>query len=116
MPLNIDGTLKVRESFKPEALASWEAYQEIGRHLTGQKVRTWLNTGAPKTKEGCLSATSSRHQRHGARPGAMPAVSCRQGLGSRQAANQAIERNSYCGKQSPTLAGHSLKCQSCANW
>jgi predicted transcriptional regulator len=33
-----------RESFKQEALASWTAYQETGRHLTGQDVRTWLNT------------------------------------------------------------------------
>ena len=33
-----------RESFKQEALASWTAYQETGRHLTGQEVRTWLKT------------------------------------------------------------------------
>ena len=32
------------ESFKQEALASWAAYQETGRHLTGQEVRTWLST------------------------------------------------------------------------
>ena len=31
-----------RESFKQEALASWAAYQETGRHLTGQEARTWL--------------------------------------------------------------------------
>ncbi|MEO8133570.1 MAG: CopG family ribbon-helix-helix protein [Betaproteobacteria bacterium] len=31
-----------RESFKQEALASWTAYQETGRHLTGQEVRSWL--------------------------------------------------------------------------
>ena len=35
---------EARESFKQEALASWTAYQETGRHLTGQEVRTWLNT------------------------------------------------------------------------
>jgi predicted transcriptional regulator len=35
---------EARESFKQEALASWVAYQETGRHLTGQEVRTWLNT------------------------------------------------------------------------
>lgn len=35
---------EARESFKQEALASWSAYQETGRHLTGQEVRTWLNT------------------------------------------------------------------------
>ncbi len=33
-----------RESFKQEALASWTAYQETGRHLTIQEVRSWLNT------------------------------------------------------------------------
>lgn len=35
---------EARESFKQEAQASWVAYQETGRHLTGQEVRTWLNT------------------------------------------------------------------------
>jgi predicted transcriptional regulator len=35
---------EARESFKQEAVASWAAYQETGRHLTGQEVRTWLNT------------------------------------------------------------------------
>lgn len=34
---------EARERFKQEALASWTAYQETGRHLTGQEVRTWLN-------------------------------------------------------------------------
>ncbi|MBX9764127.1 MAG: CopG family ribbon-helix-helix protein [Pseudomonas sp.] len=35
---------EARESFKQEALASWAAYQETGRHLTGQETRAWLNT------------------------------------------------------------------------
>lgn len=35
---------EARETFKQEALASWTAYQETRRHLTGQEVRTWLNT------------------------------------------------------------------------
>ena len=35
---------EARESFKQEALASWTAYQETGRHLTGQEMRDWLNT------------------------------------------------------------------------
>ena len=30
---------EARESFKQEALASWAAYQETGRHLTGQEAR-----------------------------------------------------------------------------
>jgi predicted transcriptional regulator len=35
---------EARESFKQEALASWAAYKETGRHLTGQEVRAWLST------------------------------------------------------------------------
>jgi len=35
---------EARESFKQEAMASWTAYQETGRHLTGQELRRWLNT------------------------------------------------------------------------
>lgn len=35
---------EARESFKQEALASWAAYKETGRHLTGEEVRTWLST------------------------------------------------------------------------
>jgi predicted transcriptional regulator len=34
---------EARESFKQEALASWAAYKETGRHLTGQEVRAWLS-------------------------------------------------------------------------
>jgi predicted transcriptional regulator len=33
---------EARESFKQEAIASWNAYQETGLHLTGQEVRSWL--------------------------------------------------------------------------
>lgn len=53
---------EAQESFKQEALASWETYKETGRHLTSQEVRTWLNSWAPMTKERCLSATSNRHR------------------------------------------------------
>ena len=35
---------EARERFRQEALTSWAAYKETGRHLTGQEVRTWLNT------------------------------------------------------------------------
>lgn len=38
------GRAHAREGFKQEALASWAAYKETGRHLTGQEVRTWLST------------------------------------------------------------------------
>lgn len=34
---------EAKESFKQEAQASWAAYQETGRHLTGPEVRAWLN-------------------------------------------------------------------------
>lgn len=42
---------EARESFKQEALASWAAYNETGRHLTGQEVRTWLNTWGTDEEE-----------------------------------------------------------------
>jgi predicted transcriptional regulator len=35
---------EARENFRQEALASWQAWQETGRHLTGQEVRAWLDT------------------------------------------------------------------------
>jgi len=35
---------EARESLRQEALASWAAYQTTGRHLTGEEVRTWLDT------------------------------------------------------------------------
>ena len=44
---------EAKENFKNEALNSWAAYQETGRHLTGQEVRSWLNTwGTSEEKEG----------------------------------------------------------------
>ncbi len=49
---------EARESFRQEAMASWAAYQETGRHLTGEEVRSWLSgwgteaeTDAPKCHE-----------------------------------------------------------------
>lgn len=35
---------EARESFRQEAEASWLAYQETGRHLTGKEVGAWLDT------------------------------------------------------------------------
>ena len=35
---------EARESFTQEALASWAAYKETGRHLSGEDVCGWLNT------------------------------------------------------------------------
>ena len=32
-----------RQSFHDEAIASWKAYQETGRHLTGDEVFEWLD-------------------------------------------------------------------------
>ncbi len=43
---------EAKERFKQDALASWDAYQETGKHLTGQEVRDWLNTwGTDKETE-----------------------------------------------------------------
>jgi predicted transcriptional regulator len=47
---------EARESFRQEALASWQAYRETGRHLTGQEARAWLDTwgtGDEKEAPGC---------------------------------------------------------------
>ncbi|EJL50522.1 putative transcriptional regulator [Rhizobium sp. CF122] len=41
---------EARESFKQEALASWEAYQENGRYLTGAEARSWLSTWGTDTE------------------------------------------------------------------
>ena len=35
---------EARESFRKEAQASWQAYRETGRHVTGQEARAWLAT------------------------------------------------------------------------
>ena len=38
-----------REMFRRDAMASWTAYRETGRHLTGAEIIAWLNdwgTGA----------------------------------------------------------------------
>lgn len=43
---------EARESFKQEALASWTAYRETGQHLTGEEVRTWLNTWGTDAEAG----------------------------------------------------------------
>lgn len=34
---------EARESFKQEALASWQAFQETGLHLTGRETSDWLD-------------------------------------------------------------------------
>lgn len=35
---------EARERFQQEALASWTAYKQTGRHLSGEEVRDWLGT------------------------------------------------------------------------
>ncbi len=46
------GREEARESFKQEALSSWTAYQESGKHLTGEEVVDWLSTwGTDKETE-----------------------------------------------------------------
>lgn len=43
---------EAREQFRQEALTSWQAYQETGRHLTGEEVRIWLHSwGAAQEME-----------------------------------------------------------------
>jgi predicted transcriptional regulator len=47
---------EAREGFRQEALASWAAYRETGRHLTGEDVRAWLDTwgtDSEKSVPGC---------------------------------------------------------------
>ncbi|MCL2022447.1 MAG: CopG family ribbon-helix-helix protein [Betaproteobacteria bacterium] len=41
---------EARENFRQEALASWKAYQETGRHLTGEEARSWLKTWGTKAE------------------------------------------------------------------
>lgn len=35
---------EARENFKEEAIASWIAFQETGKHLTDKEVHQWLKT------------------------------------------------------------------------
>lgn len=41
---------EARESFREEAVASWSAYQETGRHLTAEEVRARLDTWGTDTE------------------------------------------------------------------
>ncbi|MEJ0019073.1 MAG: CopG family ribbon-helix-helix protein [Acetobacteraceae bacterium] len=41
---------EARESFRQEAMSAWTAYQETGRHLTGEEVRTWLEGWGAETE------------------------------------------------------------------
>jgi predicted transcriptional regulator len=43
---------EAREDFKQEALLSWKAYQETGRHLAGEEVRAWLGTWGAAPEKG----------------------------------------------------------------
>lgn len=42
---------EARESFKREAMASWQEYKETGKHLTGEQVSAWLDTWGSKKEE-----------------------------------------------------------------
>lgn len=35
---------EARENFYQEAVASWTAYKETGRHLTGSELKGWLDS------------------------------------------------------------------------
>lgn len=41
---------EARESFRAEAMASWTAYRETGRHLTGEEITAWLNDWGSETE------------------------------------------------------------------
>jgi len=69
---------EARESFKAEANASWAAYQETGRHLTGMKPPNGSIAGARPSKSGRLRATTDHHRRGGARSRTLPLFSGRQ--------------------------------------
>jgi predicted transcriptional regulator len=43
---------EARESFREEALASWAAYRETGRHLTGAEAVQWLNLWGTEADRG----------------------------------------------------------------
>lgn len=43
---------EARESFKQEALASWEHYQQTGLHITGQELYKWLRTWGTEANQG----------------------------------------------------------------
>jgi predicted transcriptional regulator len=43
---------EARETFKEEALASWTAFQETGRHLSGEELRDWLETWGSDAEKG----------------------------------------------------------------
>jgi predicted transcriptional regulator len=42
---------EARESFKREALASWQEYKETGQRLTGDEVTAWLDTWGSDKEE-----------------------------------------------------------------
>jgi predicted transcriptional regulator len=42
---------ETREAFRQEALDSWAAYKETGRHLTATEVRNWLGTWGTDTEK-----------------------------------------------------------------
>ena len=64
--------LEARESFKQEALASWAAYKETGRHLTGQEVRTWLSTWGINDERAVRLKWHPSHRPEGGPPTGVP--------------------------------------------
>lgn len=43
---------EARDSFRAEAVASWESFQETGLHLTGQEIRDWLQDWGTDSEAG----------------------------------------------------------------
>lgn len=44
---------EARESFHQEAMASWMAYRETGRHLTGEEMLDWLENRSDRGMPDC---------------------------------------------------------------
>lgn len=42
---------ETREDFHREAMRSWAEYQETGKHLTGDEVRSWLATWGTEAEQ-----------------------------------------------------------------
>jgi predicted transcriptional regulator len=43
---------EAREGFRREAIESWTAYQETGRHLTGAETLTWIESWGSESEPG----------------------------------------------------------------
>jgi predicted transcriptional regulator len=82
---------EARETFTREALASWTAYKETGRHLTLDEVSDWLETWGTADENRCKGATSNRHGGSSDWLGAMPSLSSAKVGGGSSESSQGIQ-------------------------